>query len=148
MIRTILRHPFVAKHGSTFLRFVVCGGFGACIDFGTLHFLVAYRGWEEQYALLVSTGLALLFVFTMNRFFTFRAHGGETGPQLAKFFIVYLTAAGLNYVLTLSLIHVGVHYLLAKAIAIGTMMFFNYALLRGFVFRKKLLPLEDEGLAA
>jgi len=134
-------------HGSSFVRFAVCGGLGACVDFGTLHLLVAYASWEEQYALIVSTGLAMTFVFFANRFFTFRVRGGGVSTQIAKFLSVYLTAAGMNYALSLTLIVLGVHYLFAKAVAIGTIMFFNYAMLRGFVFRKPVLP-DEEVIAA
>jgi putative flippase GtrA len=141
MIRAMVR-----KHGPSFLRFAVCGGLGACVDFGTLHIMIAYVGWREEYALLVSTFFALCFVFVANRFFTFRVRGGGYRDQVPKFLMVYLTAAGLNYVIALSLIYVGFHYLIAKAVAIGAIMFFNYFLLRGFVFRKALIP-SDEVIA-
>lgn len=136
--------PFARRHAPTFLRFLVCGGLGACIDFGTLHLLVAYVGWPEKYALIVSTGLSMCFVFLANRFFTFGQRGKGATTQAAKFLMVYMVAATLNYILSLSLVYLGVHYLLAKAIAIGTIMFFNYALLHGFVFRKRsILPPEE-----
>ena len=134
-MKAILHHPFVQKHGSKFLRFAVCGGLGACIDFGTLDTLVRFASWPEKYALIVSTGLSMLFVFTSNRLFTFRVRGSGAGHQALKFFLVYLVSAVLNYIFSLSLILVGVHYLLAKAIAIGTMMIVNYFFLNAFVFR-------------
>jgi len=133
----------IKKHGPAFLRFAVCGGLGACIDFGTLYLLVGVAGWEEAYALILSTGMAMIFVFFANRFFTFRIRGSGTSKQAAKFLMVYLVAASMNYILSLSLIYIGVHYLLAKAMAIGTMMFFNYFMLHGFVFRKKLIPYDE-----
>lgn len=139
---------FTRRHASTFLRFLVCGGLAACIDFGVLHLLIAYAGWTEAHALLVSTGLALIFVFIANRFFTFGVRGGGVSTQAAKFLMVYLTAATLNYGLSLGLIYTGVHYLLAKAIAIGLIMFFNYALLHGFVFKKKRVLPDEEVLVA
>lgn len=135
-MKKLLQHSFVKNHGSKFMRFVVCGGLGACVDFGTLHLLVAYAGWEEKHALLVSTGLALIFVFFANRFFTFRAHGSRAGKQVIKFLMVYLVAASLNYAFSLGFIAAGAHYLLAKAMAIGLVMFFNYFSLNGFVFKK------------
>lgn len=138
MIRAMVR-----KHGPSFMRFAVCGGLGACVDFGTLHIMIAYVGWPEEYALLVSTFFALCFVFVANRFFTFRVRGGGYGEQVPKFLMVYLTAAGLNYIISLSLIYVGFHYFIAKAIAIGAIMFFNYFLLRGFVFKKALIPADE-----
>lgn len=129
------------------MKFVVCGGLGAVIDFSTLHILVAYAGWPERYALIVSTGLAMTFVFFSNRLFTFRVRGKGVKTQAAKFFSVYMVAASLNYALSIGLIYMGLHYLLAKALAIGTLMFFNFFLLRGFVFRVAHIP-EDEVIAA
>jgi putative flippase GtrA len=140
----IFGHPLWQKHGNKFLRFAVCGGFGACIDFGTLTILVHFLKWPEKYALLVSTGLAMIFVFFANRFFTFKA-AGNTGNQAAKFLAVYAIAAFLNYTLSLTFIYLGVHYLLAKALAISFIMFFNYFSLNGFVFKQK--SVSDEIIA-
>lgn len=135
-MKAVLRHPFVKSHGAKFMRFIVCGGLGACVDFGLLHLLVAYVGWQEEYALIVSTGCAMVFVFFANRFFTFRARGANAGKQVVRFLMVYLFAASLNYILSLTFIYLGVHYLLSKALAIGLMMFFNYFSLNGFVFKQ------------
>lgn len=136
-MQVIFRHPLWKKHGMKFLRFAVCGGFGACIDFGTLHVLVGIQGWEEKYALLVSTGFAMVFVFIANRFFTFRVKGGKASTQLAKFLSVYLIAAALNYCFSLFFIWIGLHYFIAKALAIGMVMFFNYFSLNGYVFKQR-----------
>lgn len=145
-MKRVLSHPLVRSHGPKFLRFLVCGGLGACIDFGTLYLLVHFYSWEEKYALLVSTGLAMIFVFFANRFFTFKVKSTKKGgAQAAKFLIVYLTAAGLNYGISLGLIAAGVHYIVAKALAIGCVMFFNYFSLNSFVFKKGT---EDEVVVA
>lgn len=135
-MKMMFSHPLWLKHGNKFLRFVVCGGFGACIDFGMLTLLVHFLHWPEKYALLVSTGLAMVFVFFANRLFTFKA-SGNAGNQAAKFLAVYAVAAFLNYAVSLTFIYLGVHYLLSKALAIGIIMFFNYFSLNGFVFKKK-----------
>jgi len=144
-MKRLLKHPLVAKHGEKFFRFAVCGGLGACIDFGTLHLLVHYMHWPEKYALIVSTGLAMIFVFIANRFFTFKAQGNGAGQQALKFFMVYLVAAIINYVLSLTFIWIGIHYIIAKAGAIGVVMFFNYFFLNSFVFKKSE---QDEVVAA
>jgi len=144
-MKMIFGHPLWLKHGNKFLRFAVCGGFGACIDFGTLALLVQFLKWPEKYALLVSTGLAMIFVFFANRLFTFKA-AGNAGNQAAKFLAVYAIAAFLNYTFSLTFIYLGVHYLLSKALAISFIMFFNYFSLNGFVFHQKS-PVSDEVIA-
>lgn len=136
MIKRVLSHPLVQKHGSKFMRFAVCGGLGACIDFGSLWFMVNTLGWPEKYAFIVSTGLAMIFVFISNRFFTFKSTDDARG-QAIKFFMVYFFAAALNYGLSLSFFLLGVHYILSKALAIGIIMFFNYFCLNRFVFKPK-----------
>ena len=55
--------------------------------------------------------------------------------EAVKFLLVYGVAGATNYALSLFLIWLGVQYLLAKALAIGIIMFFNYGMLQGFVFR-------------
>ena len=132
-----IRSPHLAAHAPQAFKFGLCGGGGALIDFGVLHLLVAYAHWPEQYALLISGGLALLFVFLGNKYFTFRAREAATGRSAIKFFFVYSTAAFLNYCLSLGLIWIGIHYLIAKALAIGIIMCFNYVLLHSFVFREE-----------
>lgn len=141
----MLQHPLVVKFGPKFLRFLVCGGLGASIDFGTLRILVHTLHWLPQYAFILSTSLSLIFVFLSNRFFTFRGVTGDPKSQMMKFFLVYMSAAFLNYVLSVSLTFMGINYMLAKALAIGILMFFNFFFLNSFVFRK--LHVEaDEGI--
>lgn len=141
-MQMIFGHPLWLKHGNKFLRFAVCGGLGACIDFGTLTLLVHFMKWPEKYALLVSTGLAMIFVFFANRFFTFKA-AGNAGNQAAKFLAVYFLAALLNYGFSMTFIYLGIHYLVSKAMAISVIMFFNYFSLNGFVFKQKAEVLDE-----
>ncbi len=147
-MRRFLHHSLIQKHGAKFLRFAVCGGLGACIDFGILRFSVHTLLWPEEYALIASTGFAMIFVFFANRFFTFKATSGHAGGQALKFFLVYLFAAVLNYCLSLGLIFIGVQYLLAKAIAIGCIMFLNYFCLNRFVFSVLGAQADDEIITA
>lgn len=137
MIR-LLHHPFVARHFKKFLRFAVCGGLGACIDFGVLALLTRTLLWAPEMALIVSTGCAFLFVFLSNKYFTFRdAAHGKSSVQALKFLVVYLLSALSNYALSVLLYRSGLMVEVAKALAIGIMMFVNYAFLRSFVFKAK-----------
>ncbi len=145
-MRATIVHRLVRTHGAKFIRFLVSGGLGACVDFGSLQFFVAVMGLTPKYALLGSSTLSLVFVFVANRFFTFRSHGGPAGKQLVRFFVVYLTAATLNYVLSLTFITLGFHYIIAKALAIGLLMFFNFFFLNSYVFKTDS-ALVDEVLA-
>ena len=134
-MRRVLHHPFVRKHGSKFLRFLVAGGSGFAVDAGTL-LILRHFGWEAQYALVVSGALSLLVVFLINKYFTFQdRRPGQHGAQAAKFLVVYGCSAVANYLLSLGFITVGMPDFVAKALATALLLFANYAFLRGFVFR-------------
>jgi putative flippase GtrA len=137
-MKRVLQHPLVMRHWSKFLRFAVCGGLGACIDFGTLLSLTRIAGWHPRYALFVSGVVSLVFVFLANKYFTFRETDDKRhGTQAGKFLLVYAMSALFNYILSLGFISVGAADFVAKALAIGIMMFVNYAFLHGFVFRRR-----------
>lgn len=134
-MRRLLVHPFARRHGPQFLKFAVCGGIGAVIDFGSLAILVEFLGVPPQAALFFSSLFAMVFVFLANKFFTFRNHDRQVGGQAAKFLIVYGLALLFNASLSNLFLWLGAHYALAKALAVGVVMFWNYALSHGFIFR-------------
>lgn len=136
-MKHIIHHPSVRKHVSQLWKFMIVGGLGAMIDLGSLTVFVEAFGFREEYSVFPSTILAVIVVFTLNKFFTFKNHEGGTGGQALKFAFVYGVAILSNVTISALLITIGVHYLAAKIIAIGCGAVWNYALSHGFVFRKK-----------
>ncbi len=134
-MRTLLHHPFVRTHFPKFWRFAVCGGIGSLIDLGSLHLFVSAFEVSQYIAPIYSTLLSVTFVFLANRFFTFREAEKKYGSQALKFAFVYGVAIIMNIALTNTFIWVGIHYLLAKVLAIGVGVFWNYFMSHGFVFK-------------
>lgn len=113
---------------------MVCGGLGASVDFSLLFFLVQVLGLTPYLGYIGSTSVALVIVFFANKYFTFRNH--EHGrEQFFKFLLVYGVGFGFNVGIASLLYWSGFQYMLAKALAIVFVAFWNYALSHGFVFR-------------
>lgn len=130
-------HARARRHAPVFMRFLLSGGLGATVDFGTLLLGTRYFGWLPEMALLLSGALALATVFLANKYFTFRRHDTKAQSEAWKFLLVYGTSACLNYVLSLLFIQAGLPEFLAKAGAICVLLGVNYIFLHGFVFKRK-----------
>ena len=134
---------FLRSHFSQGIRFVLVGGIGSTIDLGTLRLMVAYGGFSEHIAQVISTLLAVTFVFLANKFFTFKSRKSEVAGEAVRFAFVYGIAIVVNIATTSLLIWSGIHYLLAKMMAIGIGVIWNYLMSHYFVFRHKA-PIEVE----
>ncbi len=131
---------------------MVAGGSGAIIDFSLLNFITWFFTVDPRIANIFSTLIASLVVFLINKYFAFRHRKGDAGAQAVRFMMAYALAYVLNVVFTAVFITVGVYFLpmvavplisnLSKALAIGTVMFWNYFLLHSFVFKQKKNHLE------
>lgn len=132
----------IANNSGKLLRFALVGGINTAIDIGLLFGLTAL-GVPKLAANTVSTGLAFIFSFFANKSYTFRAQGNMR-RQLILFVII--TLAGLwglqNAVIfcispiLASVIHAeSLVLLLAKIIATGVSLVWNYYLYDRVVFR-------------
>lgn len=135
-MRRILHHPTVRKHVSQGLKFAICGGLGASIDLASLTVLVEAFGMSPHAGYIISTLLAVSVVFVGNKFFTFRNHEKKYLSQLLKFALVYGCAVIFNVGLSSLFFASGMHYILAKVVAIGIVAVWNYCLSHGFIFKK------------
>ena len=132
----------IANNSGKLLRFALVGGINTAIDIGLLFGLTAL-GVPKLAANTVSTGTAFIFIFFANKSYTFRAQG-NVRRQLILFVVV--TLAGLwglqnavifcvSPILT-SVIHTEpLVLLLAKIIATGASLVWNYCLYDRVVFR-------------
>lgn len=115
---------------------MVCGGLGASVDFSLLFLLVQLLGVSPYIGYIGSTSVALVVVFFMNKYFTFRNH--EHGrEQFVKFLLVYGVGFLFNVGIASFLFWSSLHYMLAKVCAIALVAFWNYALSHGFVFKRR-----------
>ena len=132
----------IANNSGKLLRFTLVGGINTAIDIGLLFGLTAL-GVPKLAANTVSTGTAFIFSFFANKLYTFRTQG-DVRRQLVLFVII--TLAGLwglqnavifciSPILT-SVIHTeSLVLLLAKIIATGASLVWNYYLYDRVVFR-------------
>ena len=135
-MKRILYHPVVRKHVSQGLKFAICGGLGASVDLGSLTALVEVLEVNPHAGYVISTLLAVTIVFLGNKFFTFRNHEKKYASEIFKFVLVYGCAVIFNVGLSSLFFLGGMHYILAKILAIGIVALWNYCLSHRFIFKK------------
>jgi putative flippase GtrA len=133
---SLLHHRSVRTHASQLWKFIICGGLGFILDLSSLHFFVEWFDVDPRVAVILSSFVGAAFVFVANKFFTFRNREKSYGSQVTKFLLVYGVSIVGNAAISNILLLIGVHYLLAKIIAVGIGAMWNYALSHGFVFKK------------
>jgi|GEM_PF-148853 len=115
-------------------KFILCGFCGAMIDLGSLYLFVEYGSFDPNIAFIPSTMVAAVFVFFFNKYVTFGRHEHSLMHQMWRFIVVYSVAFLLNVFLAIFFHWLGLYYILAKALAIGLVAFWNYALSHSFIF--------------
>ncbi len=133
----LFQHSRVRTHVSQMWRFAVCGGGGFILDMLSLTIFVEQLGVDERIAVILSSVVGASFVFVANKFFTFKNRERKAGSQVVKFMLVYGVSIVGNAAIANMLLWLGVHYILAKVVAVGVGAVWNYALSHGFVFKKK-----------
>ena len=125
-IRSILR--------SSLVRYLVVGGASFAVDAGLLLTLHDGVGWPRLVAASIAFWTALLLNFTLNRIWAFRGHE-DVKVSLAR----YLTVVGFNYLGSLVILEVGTRLgaalIVAKALATGLTVLWNFLAYRFWVFR-------------
>ena len=127
------------KHESK-LRFALVGGVNTLIDFGLL-FLGTSLGLNKFVANLASTSVAFVFSFFANRSFTFRS-SGDMKQQFIPFLVVTLSGLWLLQTMVIWLVSLAltglpddIALLIAKLVATGASLVWNYMLYKRFVFK-------------
>ena len=126
---------FLRTNKQQILRFLCAGGAGAVTEFVSLYLLVELLLVRAELSFFLSAMLSVTVVFLGNKFFTFKNKGAIT-KQLLKFSIIYGTSIALNVVLSTILFAIGLHYLLAKALAIGLIIIWNYSFSKWWIFKE------------
>lgn len=136
------------KELDRFIKFSIVGALGAFIDLGVLNALILWAGWDTELGRIlantVSVLLAILFNFTLHRYWTFPEYKNhDQRVQLIKFMVVsfigllintiifYLAYEHFFSVFTTSVIAIQ----LAKITAIGLTLFWNFGANRFWTYR-------------
>ena len=155
--RRLVNNP---KELERFIKFAIVGIIGAVVDFTILNIMKSVFervGLAEGVggplnthqiqliaANIISFSAAVVSNFTWNRLWTFpESRERPIGPQLASFAVVNIVGLGINTVLLVvmdryvfqNFVGVRMSYNLAKAFAIGVVLFWNFGVNRIWTYR-------------
>lgn len=133
------------KEQERFFKFAAVGAFGAVVDFVVLNLLVQLLGLPALYANPFSFSAAVISNFTWNRLWSFpESRQRAILPQFSQFALINLVGLSINqfimwlmltYILPFTAIGHPLDYNLAKAIAIGIVLFWNFGINRITTYR-------------
>jgi putative flippase GtrA len=115
------------------------GGAGATgLDFLAYLFLTRVVGINFLIANFISITLGAIFLYVVNKKYTFK----DTDPRVVRQFTIFWINAFVMFMITEALLYVGVHYLhfwdiLIKIVAYAVVYFINFFFQRIFIFTKK-----------
>lgn len=120
----------------TAVGYVMINGFTFSTDMALLTGF--HRGLGLPYPLSVTLGylITLALAYAMNRWLNFESHA-PVGGQLARYVVVTVLNYGVLVLgLSSGLVHLGVHFQLARLVAATAEAIFMYCCLRWVVFRQ------------
>jgi len=126
-----------------FVKFAAVGALGALIDFVLLNVMHKVFGWPLLWANTFSVSVAILSNFTWNRLWTYpESRSRRKRKQLPQFALINLIGLGINNLIVVGLSAVFGQFIrdqwdynLAKAIAIGVVLFWNFGANRVWTYR-------------
>src|SRR5688572_23245899 len=121
-----------------FVRFAAVGAFNTVLDFGVYVALTrGIPGWSERYvaAATVSFLVAVASSFLLNTFWTFRSDLNLWHRRAPKFLIVAAGGLAWNAFIIHTLTVMGAHDIIAKLVATGLVLFWNFTLQKKWTFR-------------
>jgi putative flippase GtrA len=145
--------PLIRLFKDQRVAFLVVGGINTVVGFGIFIACSQSAGQLVEHqigkvgASLVTLGithvLTVLFAFVMHRRFVFRVRGHML-RDLARFWSVYLTAAGINFVALPVLVELGLQRIPAQAIVIAFNTLLSWFGHRHFSFRRSAADNQGE----
>lgn len=126
-----------------FIKFAIVGAIGMVVDLTVLTFSREIVGLPLTLAVALGFSIAVASNFTWNRFWTFpESRDRPVASQLAQFTIINLIGLAINEVIVLGLhplfsglVQDPYAYLVAKVIAIGVVLFWNFGANRVWTYK-------------
>ncbi len=143
-LQDMIRNPQAhLKEYKRFAKFAIVGALGSVIDFSLLNLMKGVFGWPLLWANTFSVSVAIISNFVWNRLWTFpESRIRKKRVQLVQFTAVNLIGLVLNNLIVVgcdallqSYIHEPWSYNIAKAIAIGIILFWNFGVNRLWTYR-------------
>lgn len=135
----ISNHPYVAERPivKQALKFGLVGAMNTAIDYMIFSSLVYLVHVHYLMANALSFSIAVTNSYVLNRRWTFRSDNPQWRSEAAKFLVVNLIALGLSeLLLTVFVDRLSLPKLIAKALAIGIVLFWNFFGTRLWAFRR------------
>lgn len=138
------------KHAEK-IRYMLVGGFNTALDF-VLLFVFVFFGIDKIPANYLSTGIAMLVSFFANKSFTFKDTSEKKKRQFVLFIVITvigmwaiqpLVILGVTHLLEPYVSHDSISLFIAKVIATGFTLVWNYFLYSRVVFKKTTTKVED-----
>lgn len=133
----------IVKNKHEKLRFGAVGIANTLIDFGLL-FILRWFGMPVLAANFFSTSVAFTFSFIANKNYTFKTSGVNLRREVTSFLVVSLVAAWIIQPIVIYIclrilepLDDSASLLIAKVIAVGAAIVWNYILYSRIVFKKK-----------
>jgi len=133
----------IKKHAEK-LRFGVVGGANTALDFGIL-FTLVFFGFDRIASNYISTTIAFVFSFFVNRSFTFKSKASNTKKQFGLFLVITLFGlwviqpiiiTGVAWMISDLGIPNSIVLFIGKLLATVVTLVWNYVLYAKYVFKK------------
>lgn len=119
----------------SFLVYLVVGGITFVVDAGLLRVLKEHLGVPLNPSVVVAFVAGLVVHFSLNKYWSFKSHERAVLLQIRT----YLAVAACSMLLTLLIINLcvyilGIHYMVAKVVAVGATVVWGYLCNRYMTF--------------
>lgn len=142
LVQSLRDHPQIRRRPSIaqFVKFSLVGASNTLIDFLLYALLTRAFHWHYLPANVFSFSVAATWSYTLNRRWTFRDRTSRIRRQYPKFFLVAVIGLGLTSLFLAVFIDlIGLHDLIAKAITVVLVTFWNFSANRTWTFRPPAL---------
>jgi putative flippase GtrA len=133
----LLRRVVTHVNPKQFVRFALVGAIATLVQLAILVTLVELAHVGKPYANAIGYVGGAGANYLLNRRITFSGTTSGITASALKFAVTSLLGLGLNSLIFVSLIAVGLYYLVAWVVAVGLTLIWNYTAARLIVFRDR-----------
>lgn len=146
IIDSVANHPLIATRPKVkqFMKFGMVGALNTLLDYGLYTIFVTFLDIHYLVANVLSFSVAVTNSFALNRKWTFRQQGTNWRHEGLKYLAVYCTGLAIGEGFLFILVdRWHLHELIAKALVVAAVLFWNYVGIRFWAFRQ--LPTDLPG---
>ncbi len=130
---------YLQSEKQRFIKFAIVGASGVFVNEGLLALFTEVYAVSVAIAGVIAIEASILSNFLINNYWTWRdSHEKSFGKRLFQYHSVSFVAGLVNYVILVSLTHMGIHHLLANLIGIAIATLINFILNNHWTFARKI----------